>query len=145
MKTLVIRSVNLAAIVIVLLGYNSMVNSREQKEEIARLNAQLESASAASLSSGDSGRSYKDGTYNGEAEGFGGMLSVDVTIESGIITDVAVVSANGEDGAYLSVAKDIIPEIIENQSAEVDTISGATFSSTGIKNAAAQALEKAEE
>ena len=39
--------------------------------------------------------------------------------------------------------KDIIPKIIEAQSAEVDTISGATFSSTGIKNAAEQALEQA--
>ena len=145
MKTLIIRSVNFAAMVIILLGYNSTVNSREQKEEIARLNAQLESASAVTLSSGNSGGSYKDGTYNGEAEGFGGTISVDVTIESGIITDVAVTSANGEDGAYLSMAENIIPEIIENQSAEVDTISGATFSSTGLKNAAAQALEKAEE
>ena len=42
-----------------------------------------------------------------------------------------------------SMAEDIIPKIIEAQSAEVDTISGATFSSTGIKNAAEQALEQA--
>ena len=40
------------------------------------------------------------------------------------------------------MAKDIIPEIIDAQSADVDTISGATFSSTGIKNATAQAREK---
>ena len=42
------------------------------------------------------------------------------------------------------MAKDIIPEIIDNQSTDVDTISGATFSSTGIRNAVTQALEKAE-
>lgn len=41
------------------------------------------------------------------------------------------------------MAKDIIPEIIEAQSADIDTISGATFSSTGIKNASQEALEKA--
>ena len=35
-------------------------------------------------------------------------------------------------------------EIIEAQSADVDTISGATFSSTGIRNAAQEAIEKAE-
>ena len=52
-------------------------------------------------------------------------------------------SAEKEDGAYLAMAEDIIPKIIEAQSAEVDTISGATFSSTGIKNAAEQALEQA--
>ena len=41
------------------------------------------------------------------------------------------------------MAKDIIPKILDAQSAEVDTISGSTFSSTGIKNATKQALEKA--
>ena len=41
------------------------------------------------------------------------------------------------------MAEEIIPAIIEAQSADVDTISGATFSSTGIKDAVAQALEKA--
>ena len=143
MKTFVIRSINLAAVVAILMGYNSVVNNRSQEEEIARLNAQLESVEAGTLGSGNSGGNYKDGTYSGEAEGFGGTIAVNVTVESGIITDVSVVTAEGEDGAYLSMAEDIIPEIIENQSAQVDTISGATFSSTGIKNAAAQALEKA--
>lgn len=41
------------------------------------------------------------------------------------------------------MAEDIIPTIIDAQSADVDTISGATFSSTGIKNAVAQALKEA--
>ena len=48
-----------------------------------------------------------------------------------------------KNGSYLTMAKDIIPKILDAQSAEVDTISGATFSSTGIKNATKQALEKA--
>ena len=43
------------------------------------------------------------------------------------------------------MAKDIIPTIIEQQTWDVDTISGATFSSTGIRNATQQALEKAGE
>ena len=56
----------------------------------------------------------------------------------------AITSADGEDSAYLSNAEAIIPKIIEAQSADVDTISGATFSSTGIRNAAQEAIEKAE-
>ena len=48
-----------------------------------------------------------------------------------------------EDGAYLAMAEDIIPSIISAQSADVDTVSGATFSSTAIKNATKQALDKA--
>ena len=53
-------------------------------------------------------------------------------------------TAEKEDGAYLTMAEDIIPKIIDAQTSEVDTISGATFSSTGIKNATAQALESAQ-
>ena len=73
----------------------------------------------------------------------GGTIQVEVKIEKSKIAEINVVSAEKEDGAYLSMAKDIIPKIIDAQSADVDTISGATFSSTGIKNASEQALEKA--
>ena len=48
-----------------------------------------------------------------------------------------------EDEAYLSMAKDIVKTILDKQTTEVDTISGATYSSTGIKNAVGQALEGA--
>ena len=41
------------------------------------------------------------------------------------------------------MAEDIIPSIISAQSADVDTVSGATFSSTAIRNATKQALDKA--
>lgn len=68
---------------------------------------------------------------------------MEVKVEDNIITEVSILSAEKEDGAYLSMAKDIIPEILEAQSADVDTISGATFSSTGIREASKQALEKA--
>ena len=62
--------------------------------------------------------------------------------QTGLAVDI--VSAEKEDGAYLTMAEDIIPKIIDAQTSEVDTISGATFSSTGIKNATAQALESAQ-
>ena len=71
------------------------------------------------------------------------QVAVEVTVKDGKIEAVEVTSAEKEDSAYLAMAEDIIPKIIEAQSAEVDTISGATFSSTGIKNAAEQALEQA--
>ena len=73
---------------------------------------------------------------------FGGDITVEVTITDGRIASVDILSAEKEDSAYLTMAKDIIPEILDAQSADVDTISGATFSSTGIKNATAQALAK---
>ena len=170
MKQLLVRSLNLAVIAAVLLGYNTVLDRREKEDQIAQLSAELETtklqkesleaaakttqnaaaseeaASDASAADTDdtTASPYLDGTYEGEAEGFGGMITVQVTVENGQMTDLSILSADGEDRAYLSNAKDIIPKILEAQSADVDTISGATFSSTGIKNATAEALEKAE-
>lgn len=130
------------AIVGILLGYNSVLDARAKEDEIARLSAQVAGNRQADSENGGS-KNYKDGTYTGEADGFGGTIRVEVKIEKSKIAEINVISAEKEDGAYLSMAKDIIPEIIDAQNADVDTISGATFSSTGIKNASEQALEKA--
>ena len=81
----------------------------------------------------------------GGAKGFGGMITVLVTVENGTISEIEITSADGEDKAYLSMAEDIIPKIIEAQSADVDTVSGATFSSTGIRDAVSEALKQAEQ
>lgn len=146
MKEFIVRLFSLLAIVGVLFGYNEVLDVRAKDEEIAKLNAQLEVQSSGAGSDSESGSDsagYKDGTYTGEADGFGGTVAVEVTVKDGKIEAVEVTSAEKEDSAYLAMAEDIIPKIIEAQSAEVDTISGATFSSTGIKNAAEQALEQA--
>ena len=142
MREFWVRLVSMLAIVGVLLGYNSVLDARAKEDEIARLSAQV--AGNGQSDSGNGGSTnYKDGTYTGEADGFGGTIQVEVKIEKNKIAEINVVSAEKEDGAYLSMAKDIIPKIIDAQSADIDTISGATFSSTGIKNASEQALEKA--
>ena len=92
----------------------------------------------------DADNVYKDGTYTGEAQGFGGTIQVQVTLASDEITDIQVTSAPGEDSAYLSQGEGVISSILSAQSTDVDTISGATFSSTGIINAVVDALGKAE-
>ena len=94
--------------------------------------------------SDDSENVYKDGTYTGSAQGFGGTITVQVTLVSDEITDIQVTSAPGEDSAYLSQGEGVISSIISAQSTDVDTVSGATFSSTGIINAVVDALGKAE-
>ena len=142
MREFWVRLVSMLAIVGVLLGYNSVLDARAKEDEIARLSAQV-AGNGQSDSENGGCTNYKDGTYTGEADGFGGTIQVEVKIEKSKIAEINVISAEKEDGAYLSMAKDIIPEIIDAQSADIDTISGATFSSTGIKNASEQALEKA--
>ena len=142
MREFWVRLVSMLAIVGVLLGYNSVLDVRAKEDEIARLSAQV-AGNVQSDSENGGSTNYKDGTYTGEADGFGGTIQVEVKIEKSKIAEINVISAEKEDGAYLSMAKDMIPKIIDAQSADIDTISGATFSSTGIKNASEQALEKA--
>ena len=142
MREFWVRLVSMLAIVGVLLGYNSVLDARAKEDEIARLSAQV-AGNGQSDSENRGSTNYKDGTYTGEADGFGGTIQVEVKIEKSKIAEINVISAEKEDGAYLSMAKDIIPKIIDAQSTDIDTISGATFSSTGIKNASEQALEKA--
>ena len=95
-------------------------------------------------STDDSENFYKDGTYTGSAQGFGGAIEVQVTLKDDEITDIQVTGASGEDSAYLSQAQSVISSIISAQSTDVDTVSGATFSSTGIINAVIDAIGKAE-
>lgn len=141
MKEFWVRAASLIAVVLTLAGYNTVLETRKKDEQIAKLTAQLEQQTEGQTSSAENG--YQDGTYRGEADGFGGAIQVEVKVTSGKISGVEIISAEKEDGAYLNMAKDIIPEIIEAQTFEVDTISGATFSSTGIKNAVQEALERA--
>lgn len=138
MKSLIIRTINLAAVLAILFSYNVTASDRKAvEEEVARLYAEQEALL-------QDGGSFKDGAYEGTAIGFGGDVSVEVIVEDGTIQEIKIVSAENEDAAYMEMAKDIIPVILEKQSADVDTVSGATFSSTGIKDAVAAALEKAE-
>lgn len=143
MKDFLIRSFCLAAVILILAGYNQVLKDRSKDEEITKLEVQVTKLQQEKEKTVDIKGTYPDGRWEGGAKGFGGMITVLVTVENGTISEIEIISADGEDKAYLSMAEDIIPKIIEAQSAEVDTISGATFSSTGIKNAAEQALEQA--
>ena len=140
------RAISVVAVVVCLNGYNTVLDKREQAEEQLReQQAELEQEQSVDVAKEGTitDGAYKDGTYTGEADGFGGTVKVEVIVKKQKIKEVNIVSADGEDGSYLTMAKDIIPKILDAQSAEVDTISGATFSSTGIKNATKQALDKA--
>ncbi len=87
---------------------------------------------------------YPDGSWQGTGEGFGGPVSVEVVVDNGNITEIRILSAEFEDAAYLDMARSILPLMIEKQDPGVDAASGATMTSTGIKNAVAAALKAGE-
>jgi uncharacterized protein with FMN-binding domain len=86
---------------------------------------------------------YRAGTYEGAANGFGGEIKVSVTVDASRVVSVTIVS-NAETPGIGSRAIEALPaRIVTAQGITVDNVSGATLSSQGIKNAVAQALEKA--
>lgn len=84
---------------------------------------------------------YADGVYTGKGNGFRGTTSVKVTVQNGLISDITVVSTDDDRSFFNSAQSVIIPEIIRTQSLDVAAVSGATFSSNGILEAVADALE----
>lgn len=87
--------------------------------------------------------SWQDGTYQGSGKGFGGVITARVTIADQRMTQIDITNHAQETPEYYSRAEVIIPQMIQKQSANVDVVSGATYSSNGIKQAVANALAKA--
>ncbi|MBQ9014531.1 MAG: FMN-binding protein [Firmicutes bacterium] len=86
---------------------------------------------------------YTDGVYYGSATGFKSTIKVKVVIKDGKIASIDVVS-HGDDAAYFNRAKALLGRIVLKQTTNVDTVSGATYSSTGLIKAVRNALAKAE-
>jgi len=86
---------------------------------------------------------YKDGSYEGEAEGFRGPMKVKVEVKDNKILKVDMIS-NMDDKDWFNKAWTTIPEkIVETNNANVDVVSGATYSSKGIIGAVNDALRDA--
>lgn len=85
---------------------------------------------------------YKDGTYYGTGKGFAGTMKVKVDIVGGKIASISIVSTKDGD-SYVKSASSLLDTIVEKQSTNVDTVSGATFSSRGIISAVRSALSQA--
>ena len=85
-----------------------------------------------------------DGTYSGKAYGYDGAVKVTITIENGKITEISA-SSEESDLWYFEKCEDtVISEILAAQDTDVDTVSGATYSSNGIKKAVLDALKQAQ-
>ncbi len=83
-----------------------------------------------------------DGTYQGEGQGFGGKTRVEVEVKDGRLVEVRIVEHNDTAGIS-DVAMERIPQkMVEEQSVDVDTVGGATFSSQGIIEAVNNALQE---
>lgn len=127
-------------------GNSSSASSGESGTSDSSSSSSSSSSPSSSSSSGSavsfSGATLKDGTYQGSADGYSGTTTVSVTVSGGKVTKISVDSENDSE-QFFSRAESVLDTIVEEQSLEVDAVSGATFSSAGLINAVSNALQKA--
>ena len=148
-RDFILRTVNLVLILGVLWQYQNTALLRadavaqRQKEikEVEAWNASVLQAQQEAEEEKPTGP--KNGTYEGSAYGFGDLITVSVTLKDGKMTDISVLSADGEDKPYYKQAVSVLTEMLNAQSTEVDTVSGATLTADGLIDAVADAMGKA--
>lgn len=87
----------------------------------------------------------KNGIYQAQARGMAGFVGVKLTIKSNKIKDVDL-DLSTETPQYGQAAKGKLTQrILTAQSADIDAVTGATFTSNGVKEAIKKALQQAEE
>jgi fumarate reductase flavoprotein subunit len=89
------------------------------------------------------GALFAPGTYEATEKGFGGEITVTVTVTDTEITDVTIVGDSETPGIGGAAVEEMGDRIVEAQTPNVDGNSGATISSTAIIKAATKALEAA--
>ncbi len=86
---------------------------------------------------------YEAGKYTATAQGFGGDLTVEVEFLADKIKDVTILSHSETSGVSDGAINELPKLIVEKQTVDVDGVSGATYSSTAIKDAVADAIKQA--
>lgn len=74
---------------------------------------------------------YNEGVYYGTAEGYNGDITVAIVIQENTLKAVLVIGEEDDD-TFFNRAMDVVTQMMKKQSTEVDTVSGATYSSKGL-------------
>lgn len=88
---------------------------------------------------------FTPGTYEGEAEGFHGVVKVAVTLAADKIEKIEVLEQTETEGiGAAALAADKLPQaVVDSQSVQIDAIGGATVTSEAFVAAVTAALAKA--
>lgn len=86
---------------------------------------------------------YLPGVYTAQDQGFGGVVSVMITVDEQAVTEVDI-QGDDETPAIGGAALDVLSnQLLTAQSSEIDGVAGATVTSNAVRNAAEKALMKA--
>lgn len=88
------------------------------------------------------GTTYIPGTYTATANGMG-LVTVTMTFDETSITDVQLDVSNETDTIGQAAAEELVQQLLNNQVAEIDGVSGATMTSTAVRQAAADCIAQA--
>ena len=86
---------------------------------------------------------YKNGTYTAKAYGYDGDVEVTITIENDVITNITGNTYESDPWYFDEAYGPVASQILSSQSTDVDSVSGATYSSEAIMSAVAAALDSA--
>ena len=156
MRRIVIWLASTVTVVVLLFGYHTSTNqtaataatSPAAAPSSTEPSTPAPSSSASSSSSSKSSSSSGSKTYTGSvAQTRWGPVQVEITVASGKITDVSVLqqpNGNGKDAEINDYALPIlVKDTIDQQSAQIDMVSGATVTSDGYVSSLQSALDEA--
>lgn len=135
-KYFITKAINFVAVVVILVGFSGWAAEMTVNDEaVAEQIAEAERAA-------NRGPYVTDGTFTGSAKGFGGQVKMQVVIDNGYIDSVEILDASKEDDAWLDMCLGLPAKIVKEQTTNIDVVSGATYTSSGILNGTTEALEK---
>lgn len=129
------KALCLLALAALVWGYNSWVGAAQAADDAVR-----EQIAQAQRLASRGPYAVEDGVYTGSAQGYGGLVTVEVSVRNGYIEQLVCTDHAHEDAAWWDMAKVLLETIPQEQSTEVDVISSATYTSAGIINATRAAL-----
>ena len=107
------------------------------------VDAKLPAPAAAAAAAETEGK-YTPGTYTGTADGFGGPVSVTLTVGGdGRISNVSVTGDRETPSVGGAAIPDLAEAVLSAQGGDVDVVSGATFTSNAVRTAASAAAAEA--
>lgn len=87
---------------------------------------------------------YRNGSFTASSYGYDGDITVTVTIQNDVITNISASSEESDLWYFESAESSVIAQILNQQNPSVDAVSGATYSSNGIMDAVRRALQLAQ-
>ncbi len=118
---------------------NSTTTTETTKAEETTGETTAEAAGETSAAAGEA----TDGTYTATEKGFGGDVTVTITVENGELTKVDIQGANETANVGGAAMPELQAAMESAKSPEVDSVSGATVTSEAVKKAALSCFEQA--